>query len=166
MWERRQHETEINKYNLMECMNVIIKLNAVRRWQNIFYQWAPRKSNGRKIISRSLENDVFSPSRESVSKGDIESTDSRNIKLRLLLKHHQKFMHYNLSLIAMLFWWFSIYLCDVDFNGEQLFDTTIIARKFMFDMSWCFFVALVWWGGVHKSRLSTCFWCFMIAKSL
>lgn len=32
---------------------------------------------------------------------DIEHIDNRNIKLRLLLKHHQKFMHYNLSLIAM-----------------------------------------------------------------
>lgn len=88
---------------------------------------------------------------KSASKGDIEYTDSRNIKLRLLLKHHQKFMHSNLSLIAMLFWWFSIYLlqCYVDFNGEQLFDTTTkYGGKYIFDMShsWCFFVALVWWG--------------------
>lgn len=65
---------------------------------------APRMSIGKKIISRSIEGKKrFFLQEKSVSKGDIEYTDSRNIKLRLLLKHHQKFMHYNLSLIAMLF---------------------------------------------------------------
>ena len=102
-------------------------------WNHSEKNWKSRKFDENK-----KEKKIFASTR---ARNDTDNRNRRNFAC--FLKHHQKCMHHNLSLIAMLSDGSQYYV----FNGEQLFDTTKLRFDMFFFLLLCIFDAIK----IHKN---------------